>query len=304
MNRIRQRISYVAALALLSMVAGCGDDTPTNPGGGGGINILAGVAVSVETLDYGVVCFGSDKNMVFKVKANDDNTADATGTIEIGNNGDGSYNIESGGGEFTLAPGEEKSVTVRYNPQGAYETHNGDVQVLVDDTGDHEVTLTGYGSRRPYLEFAPSGSITPVYDTNYKPWITTPITVFVDSNVDYADPSWLRCNGPAWEFNGNSVTESRVGVEISVPSGTTKMTVTMLVEVEGNCTQLLIEADGTEHRYENLAGRCEERRFTVDVSPGKQRIYVGTDQSAFCSDDLVIWWVKLEFNRACLSPDE
>jgi hypothetical protein len=294
----------IALIASLFLVAGCGDDGPTTPGGGSNTQTVTGATVSTKAIDYGVVCFGSDKTLSFKVKANDNNTTDATGTVELGENGDGSYTIESGGGEFTLGPGEEKTVKVRYNPQDRYQTHAGDVQVLLDGGDDLDVALTGYGSERPYLEFAPGGSITPIYDTNYGPWVTTPVTVLMDSNVDYEDPSWLECNGPAWSFNGNSITESRVGVELTVPSGTSKMTVTMLVEVEGDCTQLLIEVDGTEHRWEDLAGRCQERRFTVGVSPGKQRIYVGTDQSSFCSDDLVIWWVKLEFNRACLSPDE
>jgi hypothetical protein len=130
------------------------------------------------------------------------------------------------------------------------------------------------------------------------------VTVAVDGNVDYADPGWLQCNGPTWIFNGNSVTESRVWFEFNVPSGTTKMTVTLTLEAEGDCTQLLVEIDGTEHVWENLGGRCQTISKTLNISPGKRDIRIGTDQSALCGDDLAIWDVKFQFNRSCLSSNE
>jgi len=303
---IASMTSPAIAMTLLVALAGCGDETPTSPRGAGNNNppAVADVSVSVESIDYGVVCFGSDKTVSFKITANADNTEDVAGFVSIDRGTDDAYNIESGGGDYTLAPGEEKTIKVRFNPQRAFRTHTGEVSVFLDGTGDTLVPLTGYGSERPYLIFGPGSSGAPGYDTNYAPFVSSPPGVLVENNVDYEEPNWLRCNGSAWICNGNAVTESAIRFEVDVPDGTTKVTVLINGEIEDDCTQLLIEIDGSENRWENLAGRCQNIEKTLSISPGKHTIRVGTDQSSFCSGDLAIWEVRLTFNRPCITPDE
>ena len=297
-------MAIVVLFASLFVFAGCGDDSPTDPTprGGGGNNppAVTDVTVSVDKLDFGVVCFGSDKKMTVRITADSDNTEDVTGEVSLSSST--SYNITSGGGAYTLSPGQTRIVTVRYNPQRLHRTHQAVVLTGIEGL---TVTCTGYSSERPWIRLEPHSSGQAKVTSNYEPFMNSnAVTPLMHTNIDYELASWQQCRSKALVCNGNSTTESTFGLELKVPSGTTRLEVTIMMEVEDECTQFMVEVDGTEHVWEGYSGSCREYTFTVPISPGTRRIRVGTDQSALCGGDLAVWEVQFEFNRACLSPDE
>ena len=82
----RLRIPAAGAVALASLLAltGCSDDSPVAPdrGVGGGGN-AGNVTVSVNKLDFGIVCFGQDKTLACPdaADANDDGKIGLTDAI-------------------------------------------------------------------------------------------------------------------------------------------------------------------------------------------------------------------------------
>lgn len=302
LRRIIRSFAASVAVAVFATLPGCGDDTPVSPGGGGGggNNTPPGtVTTSVQTLDYGIVCFGSDKTMSVTISAEADNDDDVSGTVSLSPSS--SYNIVSGGGDYTLAPGASRIVTVRYNPQALFRTHETTLSTGINDV---TVTCTGYSSERPWLRLEPYNASTVAASYNYKPFSGNAVKPVKHTNVSYEQAGWQQCRSKAWVCNGNSVTESTLGAILTVPTGTTRVTVTVMMEVEDTCTQFMVEIDGDENRWEGYSGTCRERVYTLPITPGEHEIRVGTDQSSLCSGDLAMWSVKFEFNRPCITPAE
>ena len=76
-----------------------------------------GIAVTPEEFDFGAVAPGSNLSQVFTVTNEGCSDLEVTATTLVGANA-AEFNIESGGGVFTLAPGASEDITVSFNPIG------------------------------------------------------------------------------------------------------------------------------------------------------------------------------------------
>lgn len=283
-----------ASLALAALLAGCaGDDGPAGPGGGAGQDLT----VDTETLDFGAVASGSSLGQSFRITASADNTGDASGDVTLA---DGSNFVFVGGnGPFTLAPGEATVVTVRFQPDAAGTRFRDTVEL---GAGGISVALEGFGSGPPRYTFTPTGLSEGSVSTNYSGFTGDKVAVSYGTGRSHgAQENWLSCSSVArWIFNGNGISESKVGFTLSAPAQTGRIDVVVGLEAESDCVQFLIETDGAEHRYENLTS-CQGFAQSFNMAAGSRTIAVGTDQQGFCTDDLHVRYITITCVGAVVS---
>ncbi|HKK73080.1 MAG TPA: hypothetical protein VKA86_17900 [Candidatus Krumholzibacteria bacterium] len=284
----RDLIPALCALLLLPLV-GCGDDDdPTGPSAAAG-----DIELSVTELDYGTVFENSSDERSFTIEAAADNEGDVSGSIALAEGSSGDFSVTMGGGDFTLAPGESRSVGVTYSSPGAGRVSSGAVEF---DVGGVTLPLRGFSSAPAYFEVDPDGVSGAVTRTNYAPFADGGVTISYGTGRSHgASPDWIRCGSTAkWIFNGNGISESKVDFTFPLPSSVTGIGVSMLREAESDCTQMLVEVDGEEFRYENQTG-CDTWSDTYGVAGGGHTVGIGTDQQGFCGGDLHVRSITFSF---------
>ena len=253
--------------------------------------------------DFGTVCSGgtAHRTYSFAVTADADNEGDAEGTIEMDPSSSGPFTIVSGGGPYTLAPGEQKTYEVRFRP-----VYSGAVyEAIVNVAEGVSMEVEGFGGANPYYEITPTSLNGGVIRTNYRDWFgDNGVSISFGDDVSWKNPSWFTCASGGWIFNGNSVLESKKEFDIYVPHGMNRVAIQLRLQADSDCTQLLIEIDGKEHTYENLSS-CATREWFFDITPGNHTIGIGTDQQgALCYADLGITKVRFEFSGRCITDAE
>ena len=142
MRRNKLLWAFAALLCLLFVGAGCSDL-------GAPLHLLPRVQLSVTTLDFGTVAV----------------TGANTLTVSVGNTGEADlqgvasltcpdFSLESGGGAYTVTPGGQHDVVVRYSPVGVGPAS---CQLLLGD-GLPVVSLSGTGTAAPVGLCVPSVS--------------------------------------------------------------------------------------------------------------------------------------------------
>jgi hypothetical protein len=276
----------MTVLAGLALLAGCGgDDGPAAPGGGGA---AGGLSVNIDTIDFGAWRAGASLSSSFRITAAEDNTGDVSGNVTLA---DGSaFTIDTGQGPFTLAPGESWFVFLYFEPAEAGVKYRDTVDV---GAGGLSVDLAGFGSAYPTYRFTPTGLSEGTISTNYRGFTGDKVAISYGTGRSHGkQEDWLSCaNTGRWIFNGNGVSESKVGFTFSAPANTSRTDVLVGLEAESDCVQFLIEADGDEHRYEDLTG-CQGFSDSFSLRGGSHTIHVGTDQQGLCGGDLHVRYVS------------
>jgi hypothetical protein len=93
-------------------------------------------AVSEESLDFGSLCAGYPEELSFTVSWDENNTSSYSGNVAVTGE---MFSVVSGGGEFTLTPGQTHEITIQFLPTTA-GSHTGTVST---GTPCGEVTLVG-----------------------------------------------------------------------------------------------------------------------------------------------------------------
>lgn len=127
----------------------------------------------------------------------------------------------------------------------------------------------GFGSGFPRYTFAPTGQSEGTVSTNDAGFAGDKVAVAYGTGRSHgATEDWLRCSPIArWIFNGNGISEGKVGFTFGAPAQTRRIDVLVGLEAGSDCVQFLIETDGTEHRYENLDS-CQGSARSFDLAGG------------------------------------
>ena len=283
------------SVVLATFLAACGRDAATGP------EETGTVTISDASLNFGPTTAGSVVTRSFRITADAANSGAVSGSVRLGSESDPVFSISSGGGDYSLAPGESQTVLVRFAPTSGGVTSTATVEV---GAGAEELPCSGFGSGVPYYRFSPTALSEGTATTNYKPFADSGVAVDYGTGRSHgSNPSWFECGPGGWIFNGNGISESTVGYTFHVPSGVTAVEVIMGMEAEGDCVQVLVQIDGTEHRTEDLSG-CRTFRKTYAISPGTREIRIGTDQQGLCGRDLHVNYVRFEFQGINVSASD
>jgi len=280
----------VTTLFLSILVVGCGsDDDPAGPGNGG----TGAIEISTERVDFGTRFGGASYTSTFEVEATGSNAFEGTIAVADG----AAFAITDGGGEVRIEPGATHEVDVRWNAPSAGNVSTGAISV-----GSRSVELRGFASAFPYFVVTPTGLSEVDIRTNDRRFDDGGIGVdYGTGRTNGASPSWLSCrSGGKWTFNGQGVAESKVAFTFPGTSSVEGVEVKVSMEVEGDCTQVLIEVDGDENAYEDLEG-CSEFTRTYQVGGGGHTIGIGTDQQGLCGDDLYVDWIRITVTGALVT---
>jgi len=110
------------------------------------------ITVNPSSHDYGDVVVGSSAQQTFVVTNDGTANLDVSSTTLVGTDG-GQYEIDSGGGSFTLTPGQNRNVLVSFNPS-SLGTKNATLRFDTNDADEDpkDVSLTGNGISTPVPE--------------------------------------------------------------------------------------------------------------------------------------------------------
>ncbi|MEZ4647679.1 MAG: hypothetical protein R3E97_02640 [Candidatus Eisenbacteria bacterium] len=294
--RISGRSTLIlVSLAFTALLSACGRDSATAPEPAGT------VTVSETSLSFGSVTAGSATTGSFRITADAANSGQVSGSVRLGAESDAVFSISSGGGDYSLAPGESQTVLIRFAPTAGGVSSTATVEV---GAGASDLPCSGFGSGVPYYRFSPTALSEGTVTTNYKPFADSGVTVGYGTGRSHgSSPNWFECNSSGWIFNGNAIAESTVGYTFHVPNGVSAVEVIMGMEAESDCVQVLVEIDGTEHRTEDQSG-CRTFRRTYAITPGTREIRIGTDQQGFCGADLHVNYVRFEFQGINVPPSD
>ena len=123
----------------------------------GDVNKAPDIDVDPSSHDYGDVEVGKNESQVFQVTNEGNADLHVESTILTGSDKD-EFHIDSGGGEFTVAPGASHPITVSFNPVTTGGKH-AILEISSDDPDEDpfEVGLSGHG----IPEFIPDIDVTP-----------------------------------------------------------------------------------------------------------------------------------------------
>ena len=133
------------------------EGTVSVPIDGSGVAAEPDIAVSPTAHDYGTVALGDSSNQSFTVANN--GTSDLTvSTTSLSGTNAAEFNIESGGGPFTLSPGTSQTVVVGFYPLTAgAKVASLDLTSDDPDEGNLSLSLTGTGALlEPDITVSPS----------------------------------------------------------------------------------------------------------------------------------------------------
>lgn len=121
--------------------------------GAGVQNIASYISISEDSIDFGSVTIGQSLTRSVQITNLDSSTDDVSGEIIVSGN---DFTILSGGGAFTLTPGNSKMVVVKFSPSSEGEK-NGTLSITHDASNMStpvEIPLSGMGSALVEMNFS------------------------------------------------------------------------------------------------------------------------------------------------------
>ena len=114
-----------------------------------GVGIEGTCQVSPTTLDFGDVCVGASEDRTFEIRCPSSSACTISGSVS---ESCAHYRIISGGGSYTLSPGQRRTVKVRFSP-----TSSGTKTCTINTgSGCSNVSCTGSGAECRACEVEPS----------------------------------------------------------------------------------------------------------------------------------------------------
>jgi hypothetical protein len=292
---MKMKIPGLVALSLLFLLTGCGDDdSPTGPGSGNADDLN----VPVASLAYGTVLKDSDTERSFQISVADDAAGPVSGEVSLSPGSSNRYEITEGAGPFTLDPGESRLIAVVHSAGSPGVKAEGSVEFGI---GDRVVSLSGFSSEPPEYRITPTGMNQVGINTNYRPFIGE-VALAGGSGREYgAGESWIDCaSSGGWIFDGQGITESKIGLDFVTPPGATGVRVRMACEPEKDCTQILVRVDGDKRVSTDLQG-CQTVTRVFPADDARTDVDIGTDEQGLCGGDLHVRWVEVQFQGLLVS---